>query len=107
MAYSILELTGRLRAAREKKGLSQRAFSRSIGMPQSRLSRIENGIIDLQISNLLELARALDLEVMLIPRQAVPLVDGLIRQTDSASVSTEAAPLYRLDDEQEEEEEDG
>ncbi|MFH0730159.1 MAG: helix-turn-helix transcriptional regulator [Pseudomonadota bacterium] len=104
MRYSILELTGKLRAAREKKGLSQRAFSRSIGMPQSRLSRIENGLTDLQTSNLLELARALDLEVMLIPRQAVPFVDSLIRQTTRTSVSPQITPLYQLG---EEEEEDG
>jgi HTH-type transcriptional regulator / antitoxin HipB len=98
MLHSILELTGKLKAARLKKGVSQRAFSGSIGMPQSRLSRIENGIIDLQTSNLLELARALDLEVMLIPRQAVPMVESLIRQTTAATVSTQIVPLYHLGD---------
>jgi HTH-type transcriptional regulator / antitoxin HipB len=98
--YSILELTGKLRAAREKKGFSQRAFGRSIGMPQSRLSRIENGVIDLQTSHLLELARALDLEVMLVPRQLVPMVDSLMRQATSLSIGTKTLPLYRLDDEE-------
>jgi transcriptional regulator with XRE-family HTH domain len=98
--YSILEMTGRLKAAREKKGLSQRAFSRSIGMPQSRLSRIENGLIDLQTSSLLELSRALDLELMLIPRQAVPMVESLVRQAMGDSVSTKIRPLYHLDDEE-------
>lgn len=100
MVYAILEVTGKLRATREKKGVSQRAFSKSIGIPQSRLSRIENGAIDLQTSSLLELARALDLEVMLIPREAVPMVESLIRQTTSDAVSTEIAPLYQLDDEE-------
>jgi transcriptional regulator with XRE-family HTH domain len=98
--YSILELTGKLRAAREKKGVSQRAFGRSIGMPQSRLSRIENGVIDLQTSHLLELARALELEVMLVPRQLVPMVDSLRRQATSLSSGEETLPLYRLDDEE-------
>lgn len=98
MTYSILELTGKLKAARQKKGVSQRAFSGSIGMPQSRLSRIENGAIDLQTSSLLELARALDLEVMLVPRQAVPMVESLIRQTTDAVISTQTLPLYHLGD---------
>ena len=96
MVYAIEELTGKLRAARIKKGLSQRAFAKSIKVPQSRLSRIENGIIDLQTSNLLELARALDLELMLVPRQAVPAVKYLIRQSISPAASAEMIPLYDL-----------
>ncbi len=96
MVCVIEELTGKLRAARVKKGLSQRAFAKSIGMPQSRLSRIENGIIDLQTSNMMELARALDLELMLVPRQAVPAVRHLIRQSISPAASAEMTPLYDL-----------
>jgi len=99
MIYAIQELSGKLRAAREKKGLSQRAFAKSIGMPQSRLSRIENGIIDVQTSSMLELARALDLELTLVPRQAVPAVNHLIRQSTSPSASTEMTPLYDLGEE--------
>jgi hypothetical protein len=37
MVYTIEELTGKLRTARKKRGLSQRAFTTSIGIPQSRL----------------------------------------------------------------------
>ncbi len=96
MVYSIEELTEKLKTTREKKGFSQRAFAKSIGMPQSRLSRIESGLIDLQTSNLLELGRALDLELMFIPRQAVPAVNSLIRQSSSAVSETEMTPLYAL-----------
>ena len=99
MVYAIKELTGKLRAARIKKGLSQRAFAKSIGVPQSRLSRIENGITDLQTSSLLELARALDLELILLPRQAFPAVKHLIRQSASDAPSVEMTPLYNLGDE--------
>lgn len=98
--YSILELTEKLKAAREKKGLSQRAFSKSIGMPQSRLSRIENGLIDLRTSSLLELSRALDLELMLIPRQGVPMVDSLVRQAMGDADLGQMRPVYGLDDEE-------
>ena len=96
MVYAIEALTGKLRTARIKKGLSQRAFAKSIGMPQSRLSRIENGITDLQTSNLLELARALDLELVLVPRQALPAVRHLVRQSTSDTPSADMTPLYDL-----------
>ena len=101
MIYAIEELIGKLKTAREKKGLSQRAFAKFIGMPQSRLSKIENGNIDLQTSNLMELARSLGLELMLIPRQAVPAVNSLIRQLSSKTVATEMTPLYDISNQDE------
>jgi HTH-type transcriptional regulator / antitoxin HipB len=96
MVYAIEELTGKLRAVRKKKGMSQRAFAKSIGMPQSRLSKIENGIIDLQVSNMLELARSLDLDLMLIPRQMVPAVNSLVRQATGTAPETEMTAIYDL-----------
>ena len=72
MAHSIQLLTDALKSAREKRGLSQRAFSQEIGVPQSRISKIESGAVDLRTSNLLALSRALGLVVMLVPRQLVP-----------------------------------
>ncbi len=100
MAYSIQLLTDALKWAREKRGLSQRAFSREIGVPQSRISKIESGAVDLRTSNLLELSRALGLEVMLVPRQLVPAVKSVIDQTGKAGKDYETQrPLYQLDDE--------
>lgn len=101
MVYAIEELTEKIRAAREKKGLSQRAFAKSIGMPQSRLSKIENGIIDLQTSNILELARSLDLELMLIPRQVVQAVNSLVRQLAGNITEAEMTAIYDLGSEEE------
>ncbi len=100
MAHSIQLLTDALKSAREKRGLSQRAFSREIGVPQSRISKIESGAVDLRTSNLLELSRALGLEVMLVPRQLVPAVKSVIDQTGKAGKDYETQrPLYQLDDE--------
>ncbi len=100
MAYSIQLLTDALKSAREKRGLSQRAFSREIGVPQSRISKIESGAVDLRTSNLLELSRALGLEVMLVPRQLVPAVKSVIDQTGKAGKDYETQrPLYQLGDE--------
>ena len=79
MSYLIKDLADSLRAARERKRLSQRALSEKAGLPQSHISRIENGVVDLQLSSLVELTRALELEVVLVPRKLVPMVQGLIR----------------------------
>jgi len=101
MIYAIRPLTDALRAAREKKGQSQRALGHKIGVPQGWLSKIENAAVDLQTSNLLEIARALDLEVMLIPRPLVPAVTSLIRQTErTAKVEEAPRPVYALDGEE-------
>ncbi len=100
MEYSIQPLTEALKAAREEKKLSQRAFGKEIGVPQSRLSKIESGTVDLRTSNLLEIARALDLEVMLVPRQLVPAVSSLVKQTGKTTAEYEAQrPVYQLGDE--------
>lgn len=101
MIYAIRPLTDALRAAREKKGQSQRALGGKLGVPQGRLSKIENAAVDLRTSSLLEIARALELEVMLIPRPLVPTVASLIRQTEPAAIPEEAPrPLYALDGEE-------
>lgn len=68
-----------LRAARARKGLSQRALSQLVGMPQSHISKIEAGQVDLQLSSLTELTRVLELELRLVPRKAVPAVDSVVR----------------------------
>ncbi|MBV8685976.1 MAG: helix-turn-helix transcriptional regulator [Alphaproteobacteria bacterium] len=92
-----------LRDARVAKGLTQRELGERVGLPQSHISKIEQGAVDLQFSSLSELARALDLELKLVPRQALPAVEGLVRTFAQAPTdrSTSAArailePLLRL-----------
>lgn len=99
MNYVLEDLTRTLRAAREEKGLSQRALSRMTGMPQAQISKIENAAVDLKTSSLVALARALELEVMLIPRTRIPAVNGLLRMAkQTADDETPARPVYALDD---------
>ena len=86
-------LGGHLRAARRAKGLSQRELSQRSGFTQAHISRIESGLVDLQVSSLLELARSLDLELTLIPRQAKPAIEAIVRSTEAAAVS----PKVRID----------
>ena len=79
MTYSIEHIADKLKTARESKRLSQRALSEKVGVPQSHISKIENGAVDLKLSTLIELSRALDLEVMLVPRKLIPTVQGTVR----------------------------
>lgn len=66
-----------LQEARKAKGLTQKELGAKIGLPQSHISQIEAGKIDIRLSSLLELARLLDLEPMFIPRPLVPAVRAI------------------------------
>ena len=84
MAYATDELLKTLRSAREATGLSQRDLSARAGVPQSHISKIESGGTDLRTSSLVELARALDHEVVLVPRKLLPAVEAIVRNASSA-----------------------
>ncbi len=100
MAYQdcIQEIMATLKAARKKKGLSQRALSAKVGIPQSHISKIEKGMVDLQTSSLIQIARVLDLEVVLVSRTHLSTVQAL----QNASFTSKSIPMYRLTDEEEE-----
>lgn len=98
MGYVTEHIAGALRAAREGKGLSQRALSVATGVQQGQLSKIENGAVDLRLSSLIALARALDLELMLVPRKSLPAVQTLVRGAPSEGEAE--APAYSLDEDE-------
>jgi len=90
-------LTQSLKSARQEKNLSQRALSLKTGIQQTQISRIESGQADLRVSTLVELARSLDLEVMLIPRALFPAVNSIIQQkSNSDNSSIVPGPAYQL-----------
>jgi transcriptional regulator with XRE-family HTH domain len=84
MSYATDEILQTLRTAREGAGVSQRDLSARIGIPQSHISKIESGGTDLRLSSLVELARALDHEVVLVPRKLLPAVEAIVRNASSA-----------------------
>ena len=85
-----------LRQTREAKRLTQSDLGERIGQPQSAVSRIERGG-DLRLSTLLEMARVLELEPMLVPKHLVPAVKALIGhatdQEDSPTSEASSIPL--------------
>jgi transcriptional regulator with XRE-family HTH domain len=84
MPYATTEILQNLKHARERSGLSQRDLSARIGVPQSHLSKIESGATDLRLSSLVELARALDYELVLVPRKLLPAVEAIASNAASA-----------------------
>lgn len=102
MAYETQNIAKWLREARQARNLSQRALRELAGVPQAQISRIESGGVDLRLSSLIAIANALDLEIALVPRKALPAVHSIIRQTSVATSPSEKPdaprPAYSLDE---------
>jgi predicted transcriptional regulator len=104
MSYATDHIVADLKAARDEQKLSQRALGAKAGVPQSHISRIESGSVDVQLSSLIELARNLDREVMLIPRRLVPAVQAILRSGKAAASQQGDMPprqAYALDEDDE------
>lgn len=81
--------------ARKSKQLSQSEVGRRLGLPQSYISRLESGRLDVRLTSLIDIARFLELELMLIPSSMVPTIQSLT----GGGLAIEAdGPLYTLDD---------
>ncbi len=87
MTYLNDRILRSLREARQRKGLSQRELSAKSGVPQSHISKIENGDVDLRVSSLVALARVLDLELELVPKKTVPAVKSIVRSSVNTDYS--------------------
>ncbi|MCL2715270.1 MAG: helix-turn-helix domain-containing protein [Alphaproteobacteria bacterium] len=79
MSYKGEELAAALRRGREDKGLSQRGLSARSGLTQSHISQIERGTLEPGLGTLIDLSRAIDLELVLVPKRLLPVVSGLIQ----------------------------
>lgn len=90
MSYATEDITRTLKEARERKGFSQRELAAQSGVRQYQISKFENGTTDLRVSSLIELARALDLELILVPRKSVPAVKTIVRGTEPGGGSARA-----------------
>lgn len=73
------DLRHSLKKARRARNWSQEAFGRQVDLPQAHISGIEAGKIVPRFDTLLDLVRALDFDLMLVPRALVPAVQALVR----------------------------
>ncbi|WP_242603708.1 helix-turn-helix domain-containing protein [Vibrio vulnificus] len=85
-----------------ERGFSQRELSARSGVPQSHISKIESGSVDLRISSLIALARVLDLELLVAPKKSVPAIKSIIRSGQGINgISDEGesmSPAYQLEE---------
>ena len=93
--YAIRNLTQILREARLTGGDSQKELAERAGLGQNRLALIETGEVDLRASTLIQLARALDFELVLVPRRLLPAVQSLTVSIHKSDQQTEHRSVRR------------
>src|ERR1035438_5305763 len=80
--------------ARHRRGWSQAELGERIGLPQMHISGIETGKVAPRFDTMLELVRVLGYDLLLVPREMVPVVQSLTRDEE------EERPLYAPDEEE-------
>lgn len=97
MDYVTEQILASLKDARVRKGYSQRELSARSGVPQSHISKIESGGVDLRLSSLIAIARVLDLELFVAPKKSVPAIKSVIRSAQGYLDADEfVPPAYSL-----------
>jgi transcriptional regulator with XRE-family HTH domain len=79
MTYQSEELIREVQGQRIKMAMSQRALAARSGLTQAHISQIETGRLEPGLSSFIQMARALDLEVVLVPKKLLPAVEGVLR----------------------------
>jgi HTH-type transcriptional regulator/antitoxin HipB len=69
-----MDVYHQLRETRKKRGMTQAQLSHLLGLPQSYISQVEQGRHDIKSSTLMDWARILDFELMLVPRTEVQAI---------------------------------
>lgn len=84
-----------LKSARLEKKLKQYELGSKLGLPQSHISKIEQGVTDPRLSTVTDMARVLDQELVLVPRAMLRVIKAIIQGED------EPTPMWQLDEEEE------
>lgn len=85
MAYKTEHITQQLRSAREARKMSQRELSARSGLTQSHISQIERGNMEPGLGSLVDVARALDLELVLAPKKLISAIRNILDSTSTSS----------------------
>jgi HTH-type transcriptional regulator/antitoxin HipB len=86
-----------LKDSRHRRGWSQAELGQRLGLPQMHISGIETGKIVPRFDTLLELVRVPGYDLLLVPRDLVPLVQNLTRDR-GGDAAEEDLPLYKPDE---------
>ena len=91
-----------LRQVRKARCMSQREMEKRTGIHQARLSRIENGHVDPKLSEAVQMARAVERDLVLVPRRALLAVLGVIRDFEGERRRLTVPELVMGDDREDE-----
>ena len=80
-----------LKDSRLELKVNQTDFGKKMCMPQSHVSKIEKGLSDPRLSTISDMARLLDQELILVPREKLSIINALINQDD------EQQPMWNID----------
>lgn len=83
MNYKTEDLALQIRQARENAAMSQRDLSARSGVTQSHISQIESGKLSPGVGTMIDIGRALDLELIFVPKRSMSAVNSLIQDTPS------------------------
>jgi transcriptional regulator with XRE-family HTH domain len=78
-----------LSVARRLRGFTQTELATRLAVSNANISRIEHGA-DLRVSTLVELARELELELILVPREHLPAVRALLDSLDASALPSDS-----------------
>ncbi|MBR1033580.1 helix-turn-helix domain-containing protein [Bradyrhizobium liaoningense] len=78
MSYPSEELVRTVQAKRTQERISQRALADRSGLTQAHISQIETGRLEPGLSSFIQMVRALDLELVLVPKKLLPAVEGVL-----------------------------
>lgn len=93
------EIRREIRQARVERGWSQLALGREAGLTQRHISEIEAGKIVPRYDTLIEVLRVLDRDLVLVPRELLPVVRATVRNYGKRGLASPAEPsLYAVAD---------
>lgn len=94
------QLRQQILQARRKRGWSQAELGRRVSLRQSQISTIEAGGVIPRYDTILEVMRALDMELIAVPSKHVPAVKALIRHDrQGPELEEDEQPMYGQGDE--------
>lgn len=78
----LLEVGRQFRDARLASSMTQEQVAELAGISRPRYRDVETGVAAARVTTLINIARALGLEMMLVPQTMVPAVQALLRPDD-------------------------